>query len=152
MKINYTDIELSDDLSLVIPKSDGERKYVRVFGSVSAGFPSPAEDFTSERLSLDQKYLSKPESTFIISVGGYSMSPEYLIGDELICRSDLEPRQNDDIVVSVNSSAYSIKRYDKVNKRLIAINPEYAETIHFDPEDEVVILGVVTTMFRNIRH
>lgn len=35
--------------------------YVKYFESgVQAGFPSPADDFKEQKLSLDEKYLSNP--------------------------------------------------------------------------------------------
>ena len=62
--------------------SEGEKKYVQVCGGVRAGFPSPAEDFLSDRISLDERYLSKVESTFVNRVKGLSMYPEYVNSGE----------------------------------------------------------------------
>src|SRR5690606_6164870 len=66
--------------------SDGEKKYVQILGGVRAGFPSPAEDFLSDRISLDERYLSKIESTFLNLVKGRSMYPEYQENDIIILR------------------------------------------------------------------
>ncbi len=42
-------------------KNDGDRFYVEVHDNIANGFPSPAEDFSGKRISLDEKFLSKPE-------------------------------------------------------------------------------------------
>ncbi|MDN3709919.1 S24 family peptidase [Myroides ceti] len=131
--------------------AEGEKKYVQVCGGVCAGFPSPAEDFLSDRISLDERYLSKVESTFVNRVKGLSMYPEYLENDIIIIRSDYYPTDGDDIVVSINSSEYTLKRYDKANNRLVALNSDYAKSVTIDESDEVVILGVVDAVIRDKR-
>lgn len=128
--------------------TEGEKRYVQVCGSVRAGFPSPAEDFLSDRISLDERYLSKVESTFVNRVKGLSMYPEYLENDIIIIRSDYYPLDGDDIVVSINSSEYTLKRYDKINNKLVALNSDYAQSVIVDESDEVVILGVVDAIVR----
>lgn len=127
---------------------EGEKHFVQVGGGVRAGFPSPAEDFLSDRISLDERYLSKVESTFVNRVKGLSMFPEYLENDIIIIRSDYEPVHGDDIVVSINSSEYTLKRYDKKNSTLIALNAEYSNSVKIDESDEVIILGVVDALVR----
>src|SRR5690554_5089744 len=129
--------------------AEGEKKYVQILGGVRAGFPSPAEDFLSDRISLDERYLSKIESTFLNLVKGRSMYPEYLENDIIIIRSDYYPIDGDDIVVSINSSEYTLKRYDKPNNRLVALNSDYAKSVTIDESDEVVILGVVDALIRD---
>lgn len=131
--------------------AEGEKKYVQVCGGIRAGFPSPAEDFLSDRISLDERYLSKIESTFLNLVKGRSMYPEYQENDIIILRTDYEPCHNDDIVVSINSSEYTLKRYDKPNNRLVALNSDYAKSVTIDESDEVVILGVVDALIRDKR-
>ena len=128
--------------------AEGEKKYVQLSGGIRAGFPSPAEDFLSDRISLDERYLSKVESTFVNRVKGLSMYPEYLENDIIIIRSDYYPTDGDDIVVSINSSEYTLKRYDKLNNKLVALNSEYAKSVTIDESDEVVILGVVDAIVR----
>ncbi|MEG1020968.1 MAG: S24 family peptidase [Myroides sp.] len=115
------------------------------------GFPSPAEDFLNDRISLDELYLSKIESTFVNRVKGLSMYPDYHENDILILRSDYEPQHGDDVVVSINSSEYTLKRYDKINSKLVALNPEYANSVKINENDEVVILGVVDALVRDIK-
>lgn len=140
--------KFGEELENLPISEDGQKYYVRYLGGVKAGFPSPAEDFLSERISLDERYLSKIESTFINKVRSLSMFPEYQIDDIIIVRSDYEPQHGDDIVVSINHSEYTLKRFDKSKNMLIALNSEYASSVKIDESDEVIILGVVDTLIR----
>ena len=38
--------------------------------AVPAGFPSPAQDYTEGRLSLDEHLIAHPEATFFVRVAG----------------------------------------------------------------------------------
>ncbi|UUV21996.1 LexA family protein [Paenimyroides aestuarii] len=144
-------IKFDSELEFLPIHTDGEKYYVQVKEGVNAGFPSPAEDFLNDRISLDELYLSKVEATFVNRVKGLSMYPDYQENDILILRSDYEPQHGDDVVVSINSSAYTLKRYDKMNSKLVALNPNYAHSVVITESDEVVILGVVDALVRNIK-
>ncbi len=139
---------LDKELNIYSIKSDGKKQYIPNFGFVNAGFPSPAEDFVDDSISLDERYLTHSESTFIIVVGGDSMYPVYQKNDLLIIRTDLVPLHNDDIIVSVNKEDYTLKRFDKINNELVALNPNYKNCVKIKEEDEVIILGVVGVLVR----
>lgn len=143
--------KFSEELINIPIKTNGEKRFVQFFGDVSAGFPSPAADFVQNNIILDEILLNHPEATYLNRVGGDSMYPEYLKGDLLIIRSDYEPKHYDDIIVSVNNSEYTFKRYDAINKQLIALNPKYKNCIQLQDEDMVVILGVVTSLVKHKR-
>lgn len=144
-------IKFGSELEYLPINTNGEKHYVQLREGVNAGFPSPAEDFLNDRISLDELYLSKIESTFVNRVKGLSMYPDYHEKDILILRSDYEPQHGDDVVVSINSSEYTLKRYDKINSKLVALNPEYANSVQINENDEVVILGVVDALVRDIK-
>lgn len=144
-------IKFSTELEFLPINTDGKKYYVQLKEGVNAGFPSPAEDFLNDRISLDELYLSKVEATFINRVKGLSMYPDYHENDILILRSDYEPQQGDDVVVSINSSEYTLKRYDKINSKLVALNPKYTNAVTLTENDEVIILGVVDALVRNIK-
>lgn len=139
---------LDKELNIYSIKSDEKKQYIPNFGFVNAGFPSPAEDFVDDNISLDERYLTHSESTFIIVVGGDSMYPVYQKNDLLIIRTDLVPLHNDDIIVSVNKEDYTLKRFDKINNELVALNPNYKNCVKIKEEDEVIILGVVGVLVR----
>ena len=59
---------------------------------ISAGFPSPANDFKDIRISLDKELVKNSESTFYAKVSGDSMTEAGLDdGDLLIIDRSLNP-------------------------------------------------------------
>ncbi len=44
-----------------------------VIGNISAGFPSPADDFLGDRIDLNKYLVKNPPSTFLGFVSGTSM-------------------------------------------------------------------------------
>jgi DNA polymerase V len=144
-------MKIDKELTVYQVKVIDEKIKVIDYGKVSAGFPSPAEDFVDRKLSLDDRYLQHPESTFIVIVGGLSMANEYDLDDVLVIRSDLTPHHNDDVIVSVNNSDYTLKRFDFKQNKLIALNPSYNDSIQLNADDEVKIMGVVTVQIKERR-
>lgn len=57
----------------------------------------------------------------------------------------------DDVVVSINSSEYTLERYNKKGSKLEALNPEYSHSVVITEVDEVIVLGVVDALIRNIK-
>ena len=51
---------------------------------ISAGFPSPADDFKEVRISLDRELIKNNESTFYARVSGDSMENAGLCDGDLI--------------------------------------------------------------------
>lgn len=137
---------LGDDLRELPIKKDGERYYVEKHDYISAGFPSPAADFQGEKISLDEKYL-KPNATFILEVGGSSMEKTFQVGDKLICHSDIDTYQDAPVIVSVNFSEFTFKRFDKKNNSFVPDNPDYEKIILSD-DDTVILKGVVVAFIR----
>lgn len=140
---------LSEELELLPIQEEGTRRYVNYFGGVQAGFPSPAEDFLGKRISLDEKYLSKPNSTYIIKVRGNSMHPTLQQGDVVVVRSDAELQDRDIAIVSINHSDYTVKRYDKASSSFVPDNASYSR-IALTDADVVVCLGVVKHFIRDL--
>ena len=62
---------------------------------VSAGFPSPADDFKELRISIDQEVVRNEEATFYARVSGESMQGAGLDdGDLLVIDRSMEPQDN----------------------------------------------------------
>jgi len=117
--------------------------------SVSAGFPSPAEDWVEDRVDLNQRFVHHPEATFFFRVNGDSMTsqhPERSIPNNatLIVDRSREAK-HDDIVVAILDDEFTVKRLHRRGKRLalIAENPAYPPIV-LNEEQELNIWGVVT--------
>jgi DNA polymerase V len=85
-----------------------ERPFVA--GGIAAGFPSPADDFSELRISLDQTLVKHKEATFYAKVKGNSMIDAGIHdGDILVIDRSLEPANNK-IAVCYLDGAFTVKR------------------------------------------
>jgi DNA polymerase V len=141
--------KFSDELENLPYQIKYNKILVNYFGGVQAGFPSPAEDFVEQKLSLDEKYITNPNNTYLIKVRGNSMYPTLQIGDILIVKSDLDLKDNKIAIVSINNTDYTVKRYNKRKKMFVADNNEYPN-IEIKEEDTILCLGVVKNLIRDL--
>jgi DNA polymerase V len=140
--------KLSDELQLMSFKIAGDVVNYYPEG-VQAGFPSPADDFLEEKLSLDKKYLTNPDATYLVKVKGNSMSPTLEIGDLLIVKSDVQLSDNDIGIISVNNTDFTAKRFDNEYKLLRADNQNFPN-IEIQEDDTLICLGVVKHFLRDL--
>lgn len=146
VKIPKFSIEL-ENIPFQVRKDGVYVKYY--YDGVQAGFPSPAEDFKEDRLSLDKRYLKNPDATYLVKVKGNSMCPTLEIGDILIVKSDVELSNNDIGIISVNNTDFTAKRFDKTNQCLVADNKDFP-TIRIEEDDTLICLGVVKHFIRDL--
>jgi SOS regulatory protein LexA len=116
-------------------------------GDVAAGFPSPAEEELRDVISFDEYLITRPGSSFILTVSGDSMTGAGIMeGDLVIVERDREPR-NGDIVIAEVDDEWTIKYFRKEGRNIIleAANPKY-KTIK--PKSELRLGGVVAAVIR----
>lgn len=150
--ININKLSKESEIEILPFRVDGNRIYVKYYeDGVQAGFPSPADDFKELPLSLDEKYLSKTESTYLVRVKSDSMEPTLIENDILIVRSDLPIEDDRIVIVSVNSEAFTVKRFIETNgqKLLHPDNVQY-KPVALQTEDTVLYLGRVVSLVRDI--
>lgn len=119
---------------------------------VSAGFPSPAQDYIDRSLDMNEHLIKNETATFIVKVASLSMLNAGIdIDDELIVDRSLDAKHND-IVVALIDNDFTVKRLiiDGDEHWLKAENPEY-EDIHLKDGQELLIWGVVTYILKNTR-
>ena len=112
---------------------------------ISAGFPSPAEDFKQERLSLDNELIKNKEATFFARVSGQSMIDAGLSdNDLLVIDRSLSPAHNK-IAVCFIDGEFTLKKIklDKDCCWLVPANKNY-KPIKVTSENEFIVWGVVT--------
>ncbi len=94
-----------------------------VSGKVSAGFPSPAEDYLEMKLDIAKHIIKHPAATFFVRVTGSSMIKAGIQdGDLLVVDRSLEPTNNSVAVCLINGE-FTVKRLKKSGKRLF-LQPE----------------------------
>jgi DNA polymerase V len=118
---------------------------------ISAGFPSPADDFKELRISIDREVVKNEEATFYARVSGESMQGAGMDdGDLLVIDRSLEP-QNNKIAVCFIDGEFTVKRLrvEKDCVYLLPENPKY-QPIKVTEENELIIWGVVTYVVKKI--
>jgi len=118
---------------------------------ISAGFPSPAEDFKQERLSLDNELIKNKEATFFARVSGQSMIDAGLSdNDLLVIDRSLSPAHNK-IAVCFLDGEFTVKRL-KVEKEEVWLQPENKnyQPIKITEENDFVIWGIVTNVIKKV--
>tara|TARA_B100001248_G_C27308028_1_gene420472 strand:+ start:310 stop:732 length:423 start_codon:yes stop_codon:yes gene_type:complete len=118
---------------------------------VSAGFPSPADDFKETRISLDKELVKNKEATFYARVSGDSMVGGGLDdGDLLIIDRSLNP-ENGKIAICFIDGDFTVKRIKKEKDKfyLIPENKKY-KPIELKEENEFLVWGVVTFVIKSL--
>ena len=118
---------------------------------ISAGFPSPADDFKQQRISLDKELIINKEATFFARVSGQSMVGAGLDdNDLLVVDKSLEPAHNK-IAVCFIDGEFTVKRL-RVETDGIWLQPENPafEAIKITEENNFVIWGIVTSVIKKV--
>ena len=112
--------------------------------SVSAGFPSPADDHMEENIDLNEHLISNPFSTFFLRVKGDSMINTGIKDKDLIIVDKSLIAKPGDIVIAMIDGEFTIKRLSIKNDELYlkAENHNYPD-FRFKNHIDVQIWGVV---------
>ena len=120
--------------------------------SISAGFPSPADDFTELSISLDKHLIQNPTATFMVYANGNSMLDAGIHhGDILIIDRSLNARDGD-IIIAVLHGEFTVKQLSIIDDTffLIPRNPQYSP-IQVSSDMDFEVWGIVTYSIRKHR-
>lgn len=119
--------------------------------SVSAGFPSPAEDYIEGRLDLNRHLIKHPAATFFVRVAGDSMIGAGIHpGDILVVDRALEP-QHSNVVIAVIDGELTVKRISQRGGKIFLVPDNQAyEPLEILEEMEFEVWGVVTSVIHNL--
>ncbi len=112
---------------------------------ISAGFPSPAEDYLDKKLDLNEYLIKNRPATFLVKVNGNSMINSGIYdGDILVVDRSVEPA-NKKIVIGVIDGEFTVKRIIKKTKKLF-LQPENEnfKPIEITEDMDFKIWGIVT--------
>ena len=140
-----------EKLTFLKPKKGNSIGQWLVEQGISAGFPSPADDFKEIRISLDKELVKNQESTFYARVSGDSMLGAGIDdGDLLVIDKSLSP-ENGKIVVCFIDGEFTVKRIKKEEDRLYLMpeNKKY-KRIEIKEENELIIWGVVEYVIKKV--
>lgn len=132
-------------LKIMVADTDSSLELPLASSGVSAGFPSPADDYIESALDLNKALINNPYATFFARVDGESMKDEGINdGDLLIIDKLIEPVSGA-ITVCYIDGEFTLKRLlieDGVIM-LMPANKKYKPII-VSPEESFIVWGVVT--------
>ena len=140
-----------DSISLFTPDEDNSTEIPLSDERVTAGFPSPAEDYASMSLDLNKELIKNPASTFYARVSGLSMVDEGINdGDLLVIDKSIVPFDGC-LAVCYIDGEFTIKRFEKHNGYglLVPANKEF-KPIKVTADNDFCIWGVVTYLIKKI--
>lgn len=116
---------------------------------VSAGFPSPAQDYVENRLDLNELCVPHPSATYLVKAQGDSMLEAGIHpGDILIVDRSIQARHGH-VVIAELCGELTVKRLElRPTVRLVPCNPNY-QPIELGGEDELCLMGVVIRSIRD---
>lgn len=138
-------------MELAAGKKKAEHKNVVMLmaATVSAGFPSPADDYIEQALDLNKFLIARPSATFMAWVRGDSMIGAGIFNkDLLIIDRSIEARNKSIVLAHINGD-FTLKRLVKSGGRvfLYAENPNY-KPIEISEEMDFKIWGVLRHSIR----
>lgn len=111
---------------------------------ISAGFPSPADDYIEDQIDLGRYLVQNPTSTYLMRVKGNSMVDANIHdGDILVIDKALKP-ENGLPVICFLDGEFTVKAFKKIKDKayLMPANPDY-RPIEVSGEMNMGIWGVV---------
>ncbi len=117
---------------------------------VSAGFPSPAQDYIEQVLDLNELCVKRPAATFFLRVEGDSMVDAGIYPDDiLVVDRSIEARQGDIVIAAVDGEFTVKELVLRPRPRLLPRNSGYSP-IEIPEGMDLEIFGVVTNVVRTL--
>lgn len=118
---------------------------------VSAGFPSPAQDYVEQALDLNELCIKHPAATFFVRAEGDSMVDAGIYPNDILVVDRALQAAHGDIVIASVHGELTVKELELRPKvRLIPRSKTY-QPIEIPEGGDLEIFGVVTSVVRNMR-
>lgn len=122
-------------------------------GTVRAGFPSPADDFSVKRHDLNELLITHPTATFFWKVRGTSMQGAGIADDDILVVNRALVARHGDIVVAEVDGGFTVKYLFHRNGRLKlrAADPTFPDLVFERDGQQLAVIGVVTCAIKRFR-
>lgn len=120
---------------------------------VSAGFPSPAEDYAETYLSLDELVNVRAPSVYLVRAGGDSLNGIGIYDGDVLVVDRAAVANQGEVVIALVDGEFTAKilTYDAAGRPvLMPANPHYPPISLLDGE-ELEVWGVVTDNLHSLR-
>ncbi len=138
------------------PRPQGEsnpsgQEFPMAMSRISAGFPSPADDYLDGGIDLNRELIQNPDATFFGRVKGSSMKDAGISdGDVLVVDKSLEPRDGAVAVCFVDGE-FTVKRIRR-GKNCLYLMPENEgfKPVKITEDNDFIVWGVVTYVIKKM--
>tara|TARA_R110001583_G_C5670557_1_gene410911 strand:+ start:12559 stop:13002 length:444 start_codon:yes stop_codon:yes gene_type:complete len=119
---------------------------------VSAGFPSPADDYIEKTLDLNELCIRHPASTFFVRVQGESMIEAGIFPEDVLVVDRSLRANHGDIVIASLESEMTVKQLHLLPPpvRLLPRNSVFLPII-IEGDMVMEVFGVVTNVVRSLK-
>ena len=145
------DNDILNILGIYEPDNKTKHELPLFLESVSAGFPSPADDYLEGKLDLNEHLVRNPTATFFVRVTGDSMEGAGMYsGDILVVDRSLDPKDGN-VIIAVIDGELTVKRLSNKNGEisLVPENPNY-KPLKITEEMSFTVWGVVTNVIHSL--
>ena len=113
--------------------------------TVVAGFPSPAADYTQQRIDLNNHLIRNKDATYLFRVKGESMINVGIYENDILLVDRTVTPKHDNIILAQLNNEFTVKRLYRRGGivKLIAENNIYPPRL-IKEEDDLIAWGVVT--------
>ena len=138
-------------LEIITPDTSTQADVPLAASGVSAGFPSPAEDFLEPSIDLNRTLIRNAASTFFVRVSGDSMKDDRIDdGDLLVVDKSLEAYDGC-VAVCFLDGEFTLKRLRMGQGKIVLMpaNKRY-KPIEIGQESDFSVWGVVTYAIKKV--
>jgi DNA polymerase V len=131
-----------------------EKELPLFLSTIQAGFPSPADDYLEEVLSLDDICITNAASTFLGRIKGNSLKDICVYENDIAVIDKSLTAKNNDLVVCAIDGEFNAKilKIDKAKGiMLISANSQYSPII-IKEMNSFKVWGVITFVIQNIKY
>jgi DNA polymerase V len=138
----------AETVRIAHPSTSSERTHLSLplaSCPVTAGFPSPADDFAEDSLDLNEYLIKHPAATFFVRVAGMSMKDAGILPGDLLIVDRAAEAGDGAIVIAVLDGEFTLKRLRKRGEK-VQLQPENQSyrSIEVTGETNFQVWGVVT--------
>ncbi|MDD5507202.1 MAG: translesion error-prone DNA polymerase V autoproteolytic subunit [Bacteroidales bacterium] len=145
MSVKKFSVRIPEQYELFLPEATSDRELPLFVPTISAGFPSPAEDFIDRKLDLNEYLIRNQPATFLVRVQGTSMENAGILdGDILVVDRSVEPSSGK-IVIGVINGEFTVKRIEiRTGKLFLLPENDSFKPMEITPDMDFKIWGIVT--------
>ncbi len=147
---------IDSERNLIFPLTESSRnpafQLPLYLSKVPAGFPSPAEDYLSGKLDLNEHLIKHPAATFLVRASGSSMVDAGIHENDILVVDRSCPAVSGKIVIAAIDGQLTVKRLHKKRDGTFVLKAEHPDhpPIEVKEGSEVHIWGVVMHIIHSV--